>query len=95
MREYLEELGARPAKLGAYRNPEHRRNYVKKKTKLENKERRIRKEMGLKVDNHDERRKEAKKGGGGAGGGRKRKELGVIGSMGKWNAKTATLKVSK
>ena len=88
MKEYLEELGARPPKLGAYRNPEHRQNYVKKKTKMENKERRIRKEMGLKVDNHDERRKEAKK-----GGKRKRKELGAVGAVGKWNAKTATLKV--
>merc|ERR1711875_10617 len=83
MKEYLEQLGARPPKLAAYRNPEHRQNYVKKKTKTENRERRIRKEMGLKVDNHEERRKEQKK-----GGKRKRKELGTVGSVGKWNAKT-------
>lgn len=90
MKEYLESLGARPAKIGAYRNPEHRQNYVKKKSKTENKERRIRKEMGLKVDNHDERSKKE------AGGGKKkRKELGAVSSLGKWSDKTATLKVKK
>merc|ERR1711962_700719 len=99
MKEYLEELGARPPKLGAYRNPEHRRNYVEKKTKLENKERRIRREMGLKVENHEERRSgKSKKGATAAAGGgkkRKRKELGAVSAMGRWSDKTATLKVRK
>ena len=90
MKEYLESLGARPAKVGAYRNPEHRQNYVKKKLKAENKEGRIRKEMGLKVDNHEERRKQAKK-----GGTKRRKELGAVSALGKWSDMTATLKVKK
>jgi len=90
MKEYLESLGARPAKTGAYRNPEHRQNYVKKKTKAENKERRVRKEMGLKVDNHAERRKDPKN-----GVKKKRKELGAVSALGKWSDKTATLKVKK
>jgi len=87
MKDYLMSLGAKSPKLSAYRNPEHRQNYVKKKRKTENKERRIRKEMGLKVDNHEERRKDQKKAG------KKKKDFAPVRSAGKWSDKTATLKV--